>query len=51
MYFQTVLSEITVIGSYWQLELVISGYWQLELIISVRTGLNLVYCKIESAEL
>ena len=26
MYFQIVLSEITVIGSYWQLELVISGY-------------------------
>ena len=26
MYFQTVLSEIAVIESYWQLELVISGY-------------------------
>ena len=26
MYFQTVLSGIAVIGSYWQLELVISGY-------------------------
>ena len=27
MYFQTVLSEIAVIGSYWQLVLVISSYF------------------------
>ena len=58
MYFQIVLSDIEVIGSYWQLMLVISGYFDkkrdkktkkkfLDLMNTQINHQNIVYCKID----